>query len=483
MSKVINSSKGGMSRRVFVKGLGYVSMGMVFSTMLGGCEQLIRQIQNRPIRRRLRNGSTEVNNAIAIYKDAVSQMQALPSSNPRSWAAQAALHGTVNGGFNFCQHGTNHFFSWHRAYLFYFEKICQALTGEDSFGLPYWNWNQNPTMHAEFTNAGSVLSHPRNNTSVAGNSAFSNNTMNTIFGDSNFFSFGSQLEGSPHNMAHSIIGQDMVTGGSPRDPVFWVHHCMVDYAWAKWNIELENNNTNDPAWNNTSWSHFVDGDGNSVASITAGSTVLMPLLSYRYETSAVGGFAAGMSLASRSNNELMEIEQRLRDGADIQFEVKQRVPISRRANLSLDRTFSAETRVSSADFNALVESDERSEKVFVQVNYNELPPNNDFFVRVFINLPGANRRTSTDDAHYAGSFAFFGTRGDHGDGHHHKTDFLVNATDTLKRLRRQGQLQSGESLSVQLVAVPAGERFIKADVDLEVRDIEFIVSPVVLKSR
>jgi hypothetical protein len=45
-----------------------------------------------------------------------------------------------------------------------------------------------------------------------------------------------------------VVGGDMVTGGSPLDPVFWAHHCMVDYCWAKWNIELENNNTNDQAW-------------------------------------------------------------------------------------------------------------------------------------------------------------------------------------------------------------------------------------------
>jgi hypothetical protein len=94
-----------MERRVFIKGLGYVGLGLIFSTMLGGCEPLLKQIKNRPVRRRVRTGSTEVDNAIAIYKNAVNQMMAFPSSNPRSWAAQAALHGTVSGGFNFCQHG------------------------------------------------------------------------------------------------------------------------------------------------------------------------------------------------------------------------------------------------------------------------------------------------------------------------------------------------------------------------------------------
>lgn len=32
------------SRRVFVKGLGFVSLSLIASAMLGGCEQLIKQI-------------------------------------------------------------------------------------------------------------------------------------------------------------------------------------------------------------------------------------------------------------------------------------------------------------------------------------------------------------------------------------------------------------------------------------------------------
>ena len=467
-----------MERRVFIKGLGYVSLGLIFSTMLGGCEALLEQIKNRPVRRRLRTGSAGVDQAIAIYKDAVSRMKALPASNPRSWAAQSAIHGTVSGGFNFCQHGGDHFFSWHRAYLLYFERICQELTGEKKFGLPYWNWNQNPAMHPQFTNASSPLFHPRDNTSLAGDPEFSNGTMNTIFADNNFFTFSSQIEGTPHNTAHVAIGGDMRTGGSPLDPVFWAHHCMVDYCWAKWNIELDNDNTNDPAWNNTSWGHFVDGNGNPVTA-RAGVTPLMPLLMYRYESSAVGGFSAAMDLAARSTEELKKIETRLRKGANIRFEIKKRVPIVTGATLTISKPYSAETRVSADDFNALIEANRGTERIFVRINYAQLPPVNDFFVRVFINQPNANAQTRTDNVHYAGSFAFFGTRS----GGHGKTDFLVNVTETLKNLKRQDKLRVGAPLSVHLVAVPATERFIRPNAELTLEEVEFIVSPVILPNR
>lgn len=467
------------NRRVFVKGLGFVSLGLVSASLLGGCEWLAEQIKHRPVRRRLRSGSPDVDNDIAIYKDAVAKMQALPSSDPRSWSAQAAMHGTVSGGFNLCQHGTSHFFSWHRAYLFYFEKICQELTGQKHFGLSYWNWNQNPDIHPAFTTAGSPLNHPRVNTSVAGNAAFSDATMNTIFSDHNFFTFSPQLEGSPHNTAHVIVGDDMATGGSAQDPVFWAHHCMVDYSWAKWNIELGNNNTNDPTWNDTTWNYFVDGQGNP-ATMTAGITTLLPLLSYRYESSAIGGFAATMDMTALSAQDVKKIEARLKAGADIRFDIKRRIPIAKGTTLTIARPYSTKTRVAADDFATLLESDPTAERVFLSVNYAQLPAANDFFVRVFINLPSANAQTSIDDIHYAGSFAFFGK---HVGEHQHKPAFLVNVTGTLQRLKRSGALRVGAPLVVQLVAVPVTKGFVHPDTQLLLEDISLIVSPVTVQSK
>ena len=156
-----------LDRRVFVKGLGFVSLGFILGTF-GGCEHLAEEIRNRPVRRRLRTGSAEVDADIATYKQAVTLMKGLPASDLRSWNAQALIHGTVAGGFNFCQHGTDHFFDWHRAYLLYFERICQKLTGNAKFGLPYWNWNQNPDIHPAFLDTSSPLFLARNRTSMTG---------------------------------------------------------------------------------------------------------------------------------------------------------------------------------------------------------------------------------------------------------------------------------------------------------------------------
>jgi tyrosinase len=471
----------GFDRRTFIKGLGYTGLGLVFAT-LGGCETLCRAIRNRPVRRRLRTGSPEVDAAIATYRNAVGLMKALPASDPRSWSAQAAIHGTP-AGFNFCHHGTVHFFSWHRAYLLYFEQICRELTGDDRFGLPYWNWNQDLSMHAAFTDTSSPLFHPRVNHGVGSfPDPFSDATLNNIFPDTNFFSFGSQIEGTPHNLTHGIVGGEMGGSASARDPIFWMHHCMVDYCWAKWSLELGNDNPNDPAWIDTTWDHFVDGDGSPV-SVTAGLTTLMPLLSYRYESSAIG---ANPATPEPSAAELRAVERRVREGADVRFEIRKQVRIADRAQLRVARPFSSEMRVAAADLSALIESDAAEERIFLRVDYASPPPGNDFFVRVFVNLPGANAATPTDDPHYAGSFAFFGVRDAHAGheaSHQPRTEFLVHATDTLRRLRQRGELRPDAPLTVQLVAVPLAQRLASPEAELALDGVDLIVTPVRIRSR
>jgi tyrosinase len=313
---------------------------------------------------------------------------------------------------------------------------------------------------------------------VAGDSAFFDSTLDTIFSDNNFFTFSSQIEGTPHNTVHNIVGGDMVTGGSPLDPVFWAHHCMVDYCWAKWNIELGNDNTNDAGWANTSWNHFVDGNGDPV-SVTAGLTTIMPLLSYQYESSAIGSSPAEAAVAAA---DFKKLEKRLREGADMRFDVKTRVRVAEQARLTLARPMTMETRVSPGDFSALLESDHAKERVFANIQWAEMPPSNDFFVRVFVNLPDANASTSTQDPHFAGSFAFFGTQAGGHEGHHGKTDFLVNVTETLRRVGRTGASSSGNGISIQLVAVPVAGGFVKPDTELVLNKIDLIVSPVMVRS-
>ena len=79
---------------------------------------------------------------------AYEEMNDLPDSHPHSWTFQAKIHGT--GGtvpmalrdlWRTCQHGNWWFFPWHRAYLYFFERIVRKYSGYADFALPYWHWD------------------------------------------------------------------------------------------------------------------------------------------------------------------------------------------------------------------------------------------------------------------------------------------------------------------------------------------------------
>ncbi len=475
-----------LSRRVFVKGLGFVGVGLILGVM-GGCDidKIIDAIAHRPIRRRLRTGSPEVDADIATYRQAVTLMKALPAGDQRSWNNVAAIHGTTAGGFKWCQHHTDHFFDWHRAYLLNFERICQKLTGNDKFGLPYWNWNQNPDIHPAFLDTSSPLFLARDRTTMATepSGATSTGQLDTIFSDSNYFSFQQQLEGTPHDTTHVYIGGTMGGGGSALDPIFWAHHCMIDYCWDKWNLEMGNNNTNDSTWVNTVDSHYVDQDGNPAES-TAGLTTIMPLLSYQYESSAIGSNAATAAITSK--RVYQQLDKRIRAGANVKFDIKQRMLIAEKAQVSIARPFSKETRMAPAEFATIINSDADRERIFASVEFAQQPASSDFSVRVFVNLPNANSATPITDPHYAGSFAFFGTALPNGpdfDGMHQHPRFLVNITNALQKLKRNQELKDGSPVSIQLVAVPFGGKFEREDTQLVLNKIEIIITPVIINTQ
>jgi len=85
------------------------------------------------------------------YKEAVGKMKALPASNPLSFVAQAAIHEAYcdhhyrydpeNKDAPFDVHFSWIFAPWHRMYIYFYEKALGQLIGDDTFALPFWNWD------------------------------------------------------------------------------------------------------------------------------------------------------------------------------------------------------------------------------------------------------------------------------------------------------------------------------------------------------
>ena len=77
--------------------------------------------------------------------------------------------------------------------------------------------------------------------------------------------------------------------------------------------------------------------------MTAGLTTVLPLLSYQYEGSAIGS-----SPATKAIKDFKKLEARLKAGANIRFDVKQRIRLADKAAISIARPMTKETRLSTA---------------------------------------------------------------------------------------------------------------------------------------
>jgi tyrosinase len=167
------------------------------------------------------------------------------------------------------------FFPWHRHALRELELalIDIQLTlypNDPPVGMPYWEWNLNITTwrsspiwtlvggdgnpnnnylinSGPFANWTSRIVSGSGFVSRAGIVRRFNTTRNMpnfgyAFNKPNYDSspwregaagFRQEIEGK-HNLVHQNIGGDMGPPTSPNDPIFWLHHCNVDRAWAIW---------------------------------------------------------------------------------------------------------------------------------------------------------------------------------------------------------------------------------------------------------
>src|SRR5580658_938464 len=78
--------------------------------------------------------------ALASYAKGVQAMLNLPADHPQNWFHNAFIH------LMDCPHGNWWFYVWHRGYLGFFERTIRALSGDDTFALPYWDWTALPQI-------------------------------------------------------------------------------------------------------------------------------------------------------------------------------------------------------------------------------------------------------------------------------------------------------------------------------------------------
>lgn len=460
--EIENSPRYSISRRNFLSSAGALAaFGMSFWT--GGCEACLKEIQNRPTRRNIASLSA-TDPIVTTYSAAVAAMKALPSSNPISWVAQAEIHN------NKCPHGCWYFLPWHRAYLLYFERICRKVTGNASFALPYWNWTTSPAIPAPFWGASTNPLYDSTRmvgpTDTADPSWVGASVIDGILSNPSFTLFASdkppggilthmgsgygQLESIPHNSIHGWIQGDMGNFMSPLDPIFWMHHNMLDCLWVDWNINLNNANTSDTSWTDYTITDFVDENGNPV-SVQVIDTVLYPIFAYQFEpcspteTAGIHPFTGA------------QLQSFLRAGAPSVLTFGTPHAATGVVSVPQGKPVTVTIPFAPSDLQNALGSDNRN-RLVLTLDGVDIPTPGEFFLRAFLNKSDASSETPIDDPHYAGSFAVFSDpKAMAGMAAGHGPKFLVDLTSTVQKLNRAGSLQL-DHLDLTLILIPYKHR-------------------------
>jgi len=114
-----------------------------------------------------------------------------------------------------CEHGTDQFLTWHRMYLWYFERVLQEAAGDLSLRLPYWDYETNAGLPAAIgtptyvDEQGQTVPNPlrvnaRQPGLNSGTSSLSSGVTSTAgaMATTSFLAFSTALENTPHGAVH-----------------------------------------------------------------------------------------------------------------------------------------------------------------------------------------------------------------------------------------------------------------------------------------
>jgi hypothetical protein len=221
-------------------------------------------------------------------------VQAFTASSPSETATWCA-----------CEHGTEFFLTWHRMYLWYFERVLQTAAGDTSLRLPYWDYATDPALPAAYRDqtyvneAGQTVPNPLRvegrrpslNAGTTGLSAAITSAAGAMT-ETEFGFFTDAIEFGPHGNVHCAVAvANCPTGlmgavpAAALDPVFYAHHTNIDRLYECWlGTEGSSRLPNSQAHLDTLYT-FVDSDG-STPQRRVGDMLTLGQLGYSY---AAGG--------------------------------------------------------------------------------------------------------------------------------------------------------------------------------------------------
>ncbi|CAN4076454.1 unnamed protein product [Withania somnifera] len=273
---------------------------------------------------------------ITKYSTAIQKMKSLDKDDPLNFMQQANIHcAYCNSGYKelgfpgvpLQVHFSWLFFPFHRWYLYFFERILGSLIGDDTFALPFWNYDSQVGMQLPslYNVVNSPLYDPNRNqnhfppnvvdlgfTTIdldASDQQKINNNLTMMYRQmltnapcpqlffGNPIRGGEQptrgmgtIENIPHNAVHRWVGnpnnkfrENMGTFYSAaRDPIFYAHHANIDRMWTIWKtLGGKRRDFSDRDWLDSAFL-FYD-ENRTLVKVTVQDCIDNEKLGYKYE--------------------------------------------------------------------------------------------------------------------------------------------------------------------------------------------------------
>lgn len=198
-----------------------------------------------------------------------------------------------------CEHGTSQFLTWHRMYLYYFEQVLRAASGDATLMLPFWDYETDGHVPASYRavryRVGRLLRgnplyeknrQPQLNAGTAALDPAVTSPSNAM-SKTSYGPFNGAIEGTPHGAVHCATGVAGCPTGymgyvpsAGNDPIFYSHHANIDRLYECWLRVNPGARLPSGAILNAQFS-FIDGAGNLVTR-TVSDMLTTQQLGYSY---------------------------------------------------------------------------------------------------------------------------------------------------------------------------------------------------------
>jgi hypothetical protein len=322
-----------LTRRRFAQGSAALAAAAIVPTVPASGQGTLK------VRRSVDDLIREQSPLIESYRRGVDVMMKRDVIDKTSWWFQANIHDLTDDElaklksferyWRQCPHKNYFFLSWHRAYLYFFERIVRKAAGDPDFTLPYWAYDGagQATLPLPFTPDDDEMGKDPVRPALSRHNPLARANrlehvdrrwigLGNVATDLSFVmaldrfvtddkldaqkAFGGVrsgglleaqvaggIEAAPHNLVHKTIGLEGDLGApetAARDPIFWLHHANVDRLWVKWTDPARGRipPIDDEVWMKTRFA-FVDEDGHD--RVLTGEEVLDTQfqLGYRYD--------------------------------------------------------------------------------------------------------------------------------------------------------------------------------------------------------